>query len=177
MALSIRLIHTWFRGPYFREYFQFVHINKTVPGPFSATLIPAAGRTGGLLPTGQRSISDRMLVFSILDRFSTLVASWARRFGLTDNDIQIFVPFLPGEVSLFKILAKPLRDTMGVLNSWEKLLMKSERKSSGILQFLGHAVEALGQFDELLVQIQVDAHLEVAVGQLVDGRDQLAHGL
>ena len=46
----------------------------------------------------------------------------------------------------------------------------------GILQFLGHGIKTLGKTDEFLRQVQMDPHVEIAMGQLVNGFNQIPDG-
>ena len=130
MALSIRLIHTWFRSALFPWYSSSsISINSS---RFFFCHFDSSSRTDWRTSSDRSkdSISDRMLIFSILDRFSTLVESWDRRLDSLMMISRYSSRSSFVRLSFFSILAKPLRDTMGVLNSWEKLLMKSERSSS-----------------------------------------------
>ena len=67
-------------------------------------------------------------------------------------------------------LATTAADGMG------KIIDEVRAQQLRVLQFLGHAVKAFGETFKFTVQIQVDAHLEVAVRQLVDGLNQVADG-
>ena len=58
-----------------------------------------------------------------------------------------------------------------------KIIDEVRAQQLRVLQFLGHAVKAFGEAFKFTVQVQVDAHLEVAVRQLVDGLNQVADGL
>ena len=74
--------------------------------------------------------SVRMAWFSTLVRFSTLVAIRLRRLLSLSIMSRYSACSLGSRLPCFKRLANPAMETMGVLNSWEKLLIKSERRTS-----------------------------------------------
>ena len=46
----------------------------------------------------------------------------------------------------------------------------------GILKLLGHGIKTLGKPDKFMRQIQMDPHVEITVGQLVNGVYQVPDG-
>ena len=74
--------------------------------------------------------SVRMVWFSTLVMFSTLVAISASRLLSLSMMSRYSSCSARGRSPCFSRLAKPAMETMGVLNSWEKLLIKSERSIS-----------------------------------------------
>ncbi len=87
-----------------------------------------AVRSCSLMSQSLRSV--RMDCCSILERLSTLVERAVRRW-LSLMMMSRYSACSSGVRSLSRrIWAKPRMEEMGVLNSWEKLLMKSERSSS-----------------------------------------------
>ena len=130
MALSSRFTHTSFKSS---SSPVIMHSGKSA-STFSFLLSHFFSKSR----MQRRSCSDRlnssllvrMVCFSILVRLSTLVAMLARRVDSSTIMPTYSCRWLSVRSGRCRILAKPRMETMGVLNSCEKLFTKSERSIS-----------------------------------------------